>query len=374
MKYLKFVFLIFFTQSCFTTSDKPKNEDPVLPQLWEYSYEHVDAPNHPPLVTNNGMVVMSGDAHITALSVENGTLIWQKEDFGVYLLAGAKLLENENQLFTNHFDELIAWNKSTGDRLWTVPIDSPLTVFKIGTHAIFNNGYAIVGLGSQLYTVNVNGGVEYIKNLGMPVAHVGSNSQKLFAGQAKTVHGGLSFGRITSLDANTGDSLWAYNTENSGFVYAAPIVEDGVVYAGAAGNSPRNVFVALDAKTGAIIWEFITDDSGKWTRNFTIGPKHLFFAGDARLFALDKSTGELAWEYSWEGSAFVQQEYLEGYVYHSDHGSIFVLDVETGDLVHEQQGPEGGGYIWHLTVSENKLLVQTSSKLVAYQPWHLRED
>jgi hypothetical protein len=52
--------------------------------------------------------------------------------------------------------------------------------------------------------------------------------------------------------------------------------------------------------------------------------------------------------------------------------SFYIHDVNTGELAHREPTP--GGFIWHFAVNENRLFVQTDRQLIAYEPWHLREN
>jgi outer membrane protein assembly factor BamB len=370
----KFVVILAFAllTSCFHNPANHPEEEIRLHQIW--SFEHEIRGDAPPAVYKDKLF-MSAGLFVYAINEETGEEIWRSQFDEDLELQGSIFLINGNQVVVAHIDKIRAWDTETGNLMWEFEYTEELKTRLIGRHISFRDQYGFISRGSRFFILNKSGTVENVipldKNYG--VQGLAYYEGSIFAGQTNTIHGALTLGRITAVDATTGDSLWAYDTEYSGFTYAAPVVNNGVVYAGAAGNSDKDVFVALDAETGEVKWENAREDPLNWTHDFTIGPKHVFTAGSGKIYALNKSTGEVVWEYGWESSSFVNPVYLGGYIYHSNHGNIFILDAETGKLVHEEYGPEGGGYVWHLSVSEDKLFVQSSFKLVAYQPWHLRE-
>jgi len=75
------------------------------------------------------------------------------------------------------------------------------------------------------------------------------------------VHDGVMFlpepdGRVTALDATSGDLIWQYQRDSPGIMRSLAIYEDKVYYA-----SPRDGYlVALDARTGVVVWETSAHD------------------------------------------------------------------------------------------------------------------
>jgi len=75
------------------------------------------------------------------------------------------------------------------------------------------------------------------------------------------VHDGVMFipdpdGRVTAVDATTGDLVWQYQRDTSGTMRSLAIYEDKIYYA-----SPGDGYVvAIDAKTGEQVWETLAHD------------------------------------------------------------------------------------------------------------------
>jgi len=92
---------------------------------------------------------------------------------------------------------------------------------------------------------------------------------------------------------------WRYATGKVGTFQTSPIVINGIMYL----TTPFNDVIALNAKSGAEIWRYKHKLKSK---NYCCGPanrgpavangKVYTVTIDARLIALDQTTGELLWE------------------------------------------------------------------------------
>ncbi len=260
-----------------------------------------------------------------------------------------------------HNNHLVAWDKNNGDLL----INDGYSLYDLGGNNTLKEKLLMVGDTLDAYIINPDGSLKY--SIDVPFASFGITGfeNKLFLSQGKTIHGALTKGKIRAFEALNGDSLWIFETDKGGFIRTSPIVEDGVVYAGTYLGNPSRVF-ALDAETGDMIWE----RPGFSTFQMITNENRIYVNTQGSLQAIEKSNGEIAWSVIFESSGTANMVYLEGYVYHSDHGRLFVIDGETGELVHEEPSP--GGFFWHVAASSDKIFAQTSRQLIAYQPWHLR--
>lgn len=137
------------------------------------------------------------------------------------------------------------------------------------------------------------------------------SAQRLEAG-TNDVDGWLMYGgnyenwRFSPLDQinreNVGKLVprWIFQTGITGQLAAAPIVADGVLFL----TAPHNNLYALDARSGEVLWHYEHETPsdlrlccGPVNRGVAIAGSHVFMATlDARLVALDRSTGEVAWD------------------------------------------------------------------------------
>ena len=367
-------FSILFMLSCPNT---PKVEgETKLNVIWRAPTNLVDSPKPDLLIINNENLVYSGEKELTAISIENGDLIWRgeiEEERALYNWNEMLYDSKQQRIVSTHYDNVIVWNAINGQKLYELSDSTDgIDASRVGFHTLLNDGYAIVGSQTDIYVFNWDGTLRREYNIDWKSRSVTFNQNTFYTGQSNTVNGGLTQGRIRAFNAAMGDSLWTYQTDNGGF-YEKIYVEDGVVYGGTRGNSPNSEVVALDAKTGAVVWQYITDNPLEYADYFLVTDEYVFTRGTGYAFALDKQTGERLWGFGWGSTTSVNLVYLEGYLYLSNRGAVYVLDAETGELLHTEPSPPGDGYIYKLGVSENKLFVQTGASIIAYQPWHLRE-
>lgn len=364
-----------FLGCIFSTEPEKPAEKINLEQIWVY--DHSESGDATPLLSNDTLFA-SADQYVFALEANTGKLIWREENDINLVLQGNKFLKSGNQIVAHHVKSTKAWNATTGILEWEYENDpeSRNEARRTGKDEITDKGYTIASLFSRFYTLNNNGIVVQTRDFdpSFGVSGVCHWKDEIIVTQFNSVNGALTLGRLTAINTNSGDSLWSYNTRYGGFSRAKPIVEDGVLYAGTVGNSETRLFLAFELEQQTPKWEFTTQNPLGYTEDFILGPDLIYIRSAAYLFVLDKQTGEKVWDFKWTSATSVNPVYLGGYVYVSDHYTIYILDAETGELAHTEPLPEGGGYFWHLTVSEDKLFAQTSYQLIAYEPWHLRKN
>ena len=177
----------------------------------------------------------------------------------------------------NEQGRLVSVNTTNESRIWTEALQgpsssgglfgcSPLTggcggspsVAIYGTPAIEGNLVYVAGYNGRIYAYDRTSLMErwryprdgYLKPIvgGIVVA-----DGKLFFGD--------SGGYVHALDANTGDRVWEFTTEEDKKdrekIWATPAVSNGTVYIG----SYNKKLYAIDAATGTKKWDFLTEGS-----------------------------------------------------------------------------------------------------------------
>ena len=142
---------------------------------------------------------------------------------------------------------------------------------------------------------------------------------------------------ISDLLASAGDGdglapspIWQFAT--GGPVVPAPLVSDGVVYAG---SDDSHVY-ALDAGTGELRWSFGTGGAVRSSPTVAAG---ILYVGsdDNHLYALDAGTGELRWEFDTGDPVQYQPAVHEGIVYLNaragDVHKLHALDAVSGERI-----------------------------------------
>ena len=125
-------------------------------------------------------------------------------------------------------------------------------------------------------------------------------------------------GYSTSIAPVTNQTLWAYNTQFSGWagsgpapIESSPAVANGIVYFG---SDDGNVY-AINANTGAKIWNFTTDYL--YVRSSPSVADGVVYIGadDWNLYALNASTGVKIWSYKTANCQFSSPTVNEGILY-----------------------------------------------------------
>jgi outer membrane protein assembly factor BamB len=143
---------------------------------------------------------------------------------------------------------------------------------------------------------------------------------------------GCTDGNVYSLDAETGDPLWTYKTDNK--IWATPAVDEDTIYIGSfnekfyafnlSGNEPKWVF-DNEGELGAVISEpLIYDDM-------------VYFGSlDKNLYGLDKETGKLKWKYEGNNWFWAKPVIYNGKIYAGClDNMIYVLDANNGNWITE---------------------------------------
>lgn len=107
--------------------------------------------------------------------------------------------------------------------------------------------------------------------------------------------------QINEINVSQLGFAWQYETRTTRGLEATPVVVDGVMYT----SGTWGQVYAVDAKTGREQWTFNPKVPGKWgrrpccdivNRGVTVWKGKVYVASlDARLFALDSTTGEVVW-------------------------------------------------------------------------------
>ena len=148
-------------------------------------------------------------------------------------------------------------------------------------------------------------------------------------------------GNIYSLDSDTGDINWKYQT-NWG-VSTTPAISDGLVFAGSLDNN----FYAINEETGELEWSFMCK-SAIHSSPVVYGEYVFFGCDDGKLYALNKTNGNLAWSFAPEytieengvnnyittpitSDPFVK----DGFVHINVNGKTYELDAQTKEITKE---------------------------------------
>ncbi len=190
---------------------------------------------------------------------------------------------------------LLRWKVTTGDVVHASP-------------AVVDGTVYIGSWDSNLYAIDARTGQTRwtFKSGEDPAIHNQVGFQSSPAVVEGTVYVGCRDAHVYAIDAKTGKRRWDYPTAKS-WVIGTPAVEGGVVYVGTS-DSAR--FMALDATTGRLLWNF--DSKAYLFSSPAIAGDHVYVGcHNGKLYALDRKSGTLAWEFQTEASRLDRLNVLE---------------------------------------------------------------
>ena len=159
------------------------------------------------------------------------------------------------------------------------------------------------------------------------------------AGDGVVVFAGLD-GSVNAVDAATGEERWTaalapWAVPSSRSLYAAPIIEDGVVYAGGGRE-----LAAFELQTGEVLWSVSPIEPGVGELESHASPAladgllvTAFDRGQEGVMAFDAGTGEMVWQTGPELAQGIQGSPAIGdrtvYVV-NERTDVYALDLESG--------------------------------------------
>jgi eukaryotic-like serine/threonine-protein kinase len=166
-------------------------------------------------------------------------------------------------------------------------------------------------------------------------------------------------GNLYSFDLPGRTFSWLYHTEAG--IASTPVVANGIIYF----LSRDGFFYALEQATGKRLWRFATGGEGRFAATggyglpVEMGPvpdpwdfylsspvvhngKVYFGSTDKHLYALNATTGEVAWSFVADEAIHSSPVIHNGKVFFGTWGTkIYALDAETGiELWHHQGGTD----------------------------------
>ncbi|MFI1368224.1 protein kinase domain-containing protein [Streptomyces griseochromogenes] len=310
----------------------------VAPQpLWHTSVAEDSTSTAVPLLTYDGLLLMSGDP-LVAYDVKTGKARWSKKDI---CRSGAQLLFHDGKVFLVDGDYdgvLVAYDVRTGEEAWrsrlgkkmqierTIAIDDKnvyVTVTDFGeAKSATNYRTAVAAIshttGQKVWLqkrdwgtddYEVDGAVvgKYLVytdskyNLTVRDTATGNQLWTKKIGDnwswLPTVANGLVFvpgKQLTAVDVETGATRWTLSPNGRRGFYN-PTVIDGVLYAG---DYDRGVW-AVDVKNGKRIW--LCDESSRGAQSFLRAGATLYGVGGSLaggVAAINAKTGKVRWTWT----------------------------------------------------------------------------
>lgn len=357
--------ILFGSCSIFST-DQNKEDNGSLSLLWKYTYNNPDGfdPNTLPLILDNHSIITSGDPSITSLDIRDGSLNWSSSFNYESSLRNRKFEVNGNIVTGTIPRKVMAWDKHTGDQIWSVTIPESLS-WNFGKSEITSGGNRVVvpGLSNYFYSISNQGALE-IKQVDLSIMRTTIVEDTIYMSQRKD----NNLAVVSAYDLESMELIWRYDQDEIGYLAnLPPILDEGVLYLFFFGaNRAVPGIVALNPENGEIIWiqnDFTPSDA-------IIIDENIYVACAVFVWALNKQTGELMWRTSkpMSGSRTGNLAYLDGYVYAAYTWGLRVIEAKTGETVLFMETDNVNSFR-RLTAGEGRIFAQSSRHLYAFAPW-----
>jgi outer membrane protein assembly factor BamB len=286
-----------------------------LEEKWVFACK--DSVEGAPAVVDGVAYFTSTDKHLYAVDLKTGKEKW-KAKLGI-MKAGPGV-KGDRVYAGDVSGNVFCVNAGTGEVVWKYEPES--------------GGEIVSGC-------NFHGDNILFAAQGMPVLCLNPKGEKVWAfdidggsNGSPTVSGDVVFAsgcdsQFHAIDATTGKGLWAVDIP--GQAAATVAVADGVAYVG----TVTNQVLAIDLKAKKKLWEFEPKVKSQAFYSSAALTADLVILGsrDAKVYALDRTTGEQVWSFVTEGMVDPSPVVAGGRVYVgclSQTAEFYVLDAKTG--------------------------------------------
>lgn len=239
------------------------------------------------------------------------------------------VLVNGVVLFGADDKRLYAVDAQSGELLWRIPLEHD-GIFLAGSGELV---YAAAG--SSLYAVDpLNGEIRWSHE----AFGLGRSYPAVVDG---VVYVGGWDGRMHALDAETGETVWAYDAGaevRTGF-RSSPAVWEGSVYI----STTSGILYSFDVATGEVLWQSRVGKRGNY-KSPAAGGGLVFLPDESHLYAFDASGGALLWKIEIR-LAEDSRMTVSGGVLYFIRGAVVALDAATGDELW-RHGGSGEDYLY----------------------------
>ncbi len=268
-----------------------------------------------PTIANGLLYCSDANGNIFSIDVNTGNVVWNYSTSPTQFDQSNPTVANNILYICGADSTLYAMNALSGSLIWKY-------YYAWGSPTVSNGVVYCVSTGIQ--AVDANTGIEKWKT------YPSSDTSRSFPSNPSIVNGILYVGctdrNLYALDANSGATLWTFNTGD--VVETSPSVVNGIVYLSAADGT----VYALDAKTGQQVWSFYTGNS--ISSSPTINNGILYFGcNNQYLYALDANTGAVKWT-NGDGNWINESPlFFQGAIYVGATDEVQAVDASTGNYI-----------------------------------------
>jgi outer membrane protein assembly factor BamB len=256
-----------------------------------------------PLVADDGVFVGDLANNFYKLDRETGDMVWTFSGSKGYFIG--KAAENDGVVFAPSNDGTLYALDSSGDLLWGFTTGHYLWAQPL----IANNTIYQASMDHTLYALTLGGEEKWATELGGAIVNAPVISE-----DGSVLYAGSLGNEIVAVDADSGDILWRYETEES--VWGAPLLHDGSLYFADSGGN----LYAISDDGGTALWQ--TEYQGAVLGGLTLIDDGFALATEQGVVKAFDFDGSPRWEST-----------LEGEIYQSPvvHGENLMVGTINGD-------------------------------------------
>jgi len=280
--------------------------DASLKELWSENFgsgiNKRDIILAAPVISDDRIFVMDSKGLVSAFALKNGKRLWENnlkaKNIGGFKdtksRASGLAVDGKTLFATTGFGGVFAMDAQNGKSLWRRIMESPIRI----APTVTANMLIIQTVDNTIYALDKSSGKELWR---FSVAHedtvIAGGASPAYDATDNVIVSGFSNGEIVVLNATVGTPLWSSmlvankqvsSSTDINTIGAAPIVEDGVIYA----ISNSDSMLALDMRSGDKIWE---KEIGSM-QNMLLAGNYLFVISNRNiLYAVEKNKGDIVW-------------------------------------------------------------------------------
>lgn len=228
-----------------------------------------------PWTYDSFLIVPEGGGTLAVFSASSGELLWRHSPEYDFADIDAITASNGVLVVSRYSEYITAYDLATGDIQWQVDIPDRNYV-----HVAAENGIVYTGLEGNLIAYDITSGDQlWTKHLDVYIGRMLLENNTIYA-----VVGTVGSTTIVAVDKNTQSVKWQHPFYTSAYTRDTYLTSDnGVIYAAS------DTLMAIAGDSGRILW--LTDFIGNLYQPMVLGD-NIFVGGGRRLYAFDKRTGQ----------------------------------------------------------------------------------
>ena len=378
MNYLKNSRVIILIAFCFSSSccSSPTANTQDSQLIWSKSITNggLIFGSMPVTYTSKGILYLGMEGNIRTLfflEKNSGNVIWKWTNYFIdgEGVAIQSVYQYQNSCVFYNIGNIYAINIDNGNTIWRLNRrgDGIAATSGLGNTFFYANflnverGNIVNGMTNNIFSIAEQSG--YRVAVKPPTPLIAQNGDTMLI----TIRSSLRL-----IDASPGQAnLILYNLSKNQFVYDTvtygrqssgnPVLSNQKIYNDVGGGIQCN-----DLWTGKLLWRRDFDVSFLFS-GVEVAEGKVFAGGeDTNFYCLDAETGNTLWTLKGVAGGTRKPFVMNGVVYFAN-GSLYAVDVNTGQILSKPYSPDGEGFFGRVTGSDGRIYAQSYKSAYCYK-------